>query len=68
MFQGEEVSVSERFQIGTDDVTQSLTIANVSLKDRGPVSYFVETASTEATLLVEGLSDTSLSQQIIYDI
>lgn len=53
-FKGEEVTVSEKFTMDTQEYTQTLTIADVSLDDRGDVSYSIEDASTEATLLVDG--------------
>ena len=53
-FKGQEVTVSERFKIETKGNTQTLTIANITLDDAADVSYSIETASTEATLLING--------------
>ena len=53
-FKDKPVKASERFTIGTDGVTQTFTVANVTLDDRGAVGYSIQNVSTDATLLVEG--------------
>ena len=55
-YNDEEISVSEKFTISTDGATQTLTIANVSLTDKGKYSYTIENVSTSATLHVGGRS------------
>lgn len=53
-YNGEEIAISERFTITTDGVTQTLTIADVSLDDKGKYTYSIENASTSATLHIGG--------------
>ncbi len=53
-FLADIVKSNEKFTITTDGVSQSLTIANITLKDQGDVSYHIENVKTAAFLIVDG--------------
>ena len=53
-FNGEDISLSEKFTLAIDGYTQSLTITELTLADMGQYSYSIENVSTSATLRVGG--------------
>ena len=54
LFNDQEITISEKFQLKVDGYKQSLEIAELTISDSGKYSYRIENVSTSATLNVDG--------------